>query len=343
MSDAITAKAFAPEAIEARMGESGLRIFDIPLKKYALQRWGAPYLHIHRADYIEALNHELAKRAPGALTLDANMTHYSQDENGVTLTLADGREFSGDILIGADGIKSTVREHMLGSEAPAFTGNVAWRAVVPIRDLESQLPPPTACVWMGRGRHAVTYRLRRGDLTNFVGIVERDNWTEESWTSQGHIEDALKDFEGWDPVITNLIKSVKPDALFRWALYDRAPFSRWIDNRIALLGDAAHPMLPFLAQGAAMAVEDSWVLAREISQENRSPQEALQAYQSARLKRTSRVQRASRANMKTFHKRGKFSQLSTYGPMWAAGKLAPMIVHQRMDWLYGFDVTTRQD
>ena len=228
---------------------------------------------------------------------------------------------------------------MLGPDQPNFTGNIAWRAVVPVGALGSHIPNPTACAWMGRGRHAVTYRLRRGELANFVGVVERSDWTKEGWAEKGSQDEALKDFEGWHPAITTLIKAVNPDALFRWALFDRKPLSRWSDGNVTLLGDAAHPMLPFLAQGAAMAVEDSWVLAREISQPNRPIKESLETYQTLRLKRTRKAQAGSRANMKTFHQPTTLGQLKTYGPMWLAGKIVPSAVHKRMDWLYSFDVT----
>jgi len=335
----IAEKAFQPEAIQARMGVSGLEVFNIPLAAQAVKRWGAPYLHIHRADYIEALRDALNKQAPQALHLGAGVMHYSHESAGVSVTLEDGRHISGDVLIGADGIKSAIRAQMLEPDKAEFTGNVAWRAVVPINVLGDDVPKPTACAWMGRGRHAVTYRLRRGDVANFVGVVERTDWTKESWTEIGTKEEALQDFEGWHKTITTLIKAAQPDTLYRWALFERAPFTRWCEGNVTLLGDAAHPMLPFLAQGAAMAVEDSWVLARELTQKGRSVEGALLQYQTARQPRTARVQAASSANMKTFHKGTKLGQLTTYGPMWLASKLASFIVHQRMDWLYGFDVT----
>lgn len=339
LAEAIAAKAFRPEAIEARMGESGRHIFTIPLAQQAVDMWGSPYLHIHRADYIEVLKQALIKRAPKALRLGATVTEFLQQERGITLILEDGSEVSGDILIGADGIKSKIRENLFGADKARFTGNVAWRAVVPMERLQSHIPNPTACAWMGRGRHAVTYRLRGGELANFVGVVERNDWREEGWTQKGKIEAALKDFEGWHPAITELIKSIEPNAPYRWALFDRPPLPQWSKGHVTLLGDAAHPMLPFMAQGAAMAVEDSWILAKEISHSERPANESLKVYQNLRLERTSKVQTASKANMKTFHQRSFLGQLKTYGPMWVAGKIMPSIVHKRMNWLYGFDVT----
>ena len=340
ISALIRRQAFEPEAIEARMGETGRTIFTIPLANYAAQRWGADYLHIHRADYIAAIKEGLERVAPRALHLNSRIDDYTQSADVVSVTLNDGRQFSGDILIGADGIKSAIREKMLGPDKPVFTGNVAWRAVVPIDKLASSPPSPTACAWMGRKRHGVTYLLRNGTLANFVGVVERGDWQDEGWAVRGSKEDLQNDFHNWHPVIAGLIKSAAQDQLFRWALFDRAPLKTWIDGRAALLGDAAHPMLPFLAQGAAMAVEDSWVIAREISHKGRGATQSLAAYQNLRLARTSKVQAGSRANMKTFHRQSRMGQIGTYGPMWLAGKTIPSLVHKRMDWLYGHDVTS---
>jgi salicylate hydroxylase len=176
-------------------------------------------------------------------------------------------------------------------------------------------------------------------LANFVGVVERDEDIGEGWMTQGSRDDALHDFKDWHPAVTEIIKAAQASSFYRWSLYDRAPLARWVDGRAALLGDAAHPMLPFLAQGAAMAVEDGWVLAREISQKDRLAAQSLSAYEAQRLGRTRKVQAKSRANMTTFHQRSAFGQIMTYGPMWLAGKLTPSLVHKRMDWLYGFDVT----
>ena len=333
---ALAETAFRPLAIEARMGRSGRELFNIPLAEHAVKRWGAPYLHIHRTDYIAVLAAALRAQSPDALQLGSEVTDYSQTEDTVEVQLADGRRISGDALIGADGIHSPVREQMLGAEKPIFTGNIAWRAVVPMAALGAHAPRPTACVWMGPGKHCVTYRLRRGTLANFVGVVERDDWTTESWTERGTREEALADFADWHPTITRLLGEA--DRLYRWALFDRAPLPRWVDGRVALLGDAAHPMLPFMAQGAAMAVEDAWVVAREMTQKT-SPARGLEAYQHLRQTRASRVQAGSRANAKTFHKRTRLGQLATYGPMWLAGKFAPMALHTRQDLIYGHDVT----
>ncbi|MBL71020.1 MAG: monooxygenase [Rhodobiaceae bacterium] len=334
--DALVDIAFRPEALEARMGRSGLELFNIPVANAAIKRWGAPYLHIYRADYIALLHNALRAKRPDAVQLGTEIIGYEQTTNAIHAQLADGSHITGDVLIGSDGIHSRIRTTMVGDDTPVFTGNVAWRAVVPTEKLGDLAPRPTACVWMGPGKHCVTYRLRRGALTNFVGVVERDDWTIESWSERGAKAEALADFDGWHPTITHILNEA--EELYRWALFDRAPLSKWTDGRVALMGDAAHPMLPFMAQGAAMAVEDAWTLAQQLALTENAPR-ALQDYQALRQARASHVQALSRANAKTFHKRTRLSQLGTYGPLWLAGKIVPTSIHARQDWLYGHDVT----
>ena len=337
LADCVAENAFEPEALEMRMGRSGRRIFRVPVGDAAVARWGAPYLHVHRADLVEALATELEARAPGCVHLSSAVTGYEHSANGIVALTNAGASPEGDVLIGADGIHSAVRTQMLGPEAPVFTGNVAWRAVVPIERLGDLAPPPAACIWPGPGRHAVTYRLRRGTLANLVGVVERDDWRGESWTEQGTREEALADFAGWHPIVINLIE--KADAHFRWALFDRAPLTQWSDGRATLMGDAAHPTLPFMAQGAVMAIEDAFVLARACADSPTDIPSVLERVYASRIKRTSGVQLGSRANAATFHKPTTAAQLATYGPMWLAGRIAPDIVRARQDWLYAEDVT----
>jgi salicylate hydroxylase len=343
IADRITRNAVQPHAIEIKMGRSGRAVFSVPLVSgagidVAAQTWGAPYFHIHRADYIAALRGALEPLANVTVNLGATVTTIAQTAQTVTVGFADGTQQSGDLLIGADGLGSTVRTWMHGADTPRFTGNIAWRAVVPVEALGDDAPAATACAWMGPGRHAVTYRLRGGTLANFVGVVETGRPSTEDWHARGSKADALADFAGWHPIITELIKAAPEDALYRWALYDRAPLPTWTRGRVTLLGDAAHPMLPFLAQGAAMAVEDAWVLADAITRID-DLDAALRHYQQDRLPRTARAQAGSRGNAKTFHKRTRLSQLATYGPMWVAGTLAPRLIRRRLSWLYGADVT----
>jgi salicylate hydroxylase len=328
--------AFRPRAQELRFGKGGGRILSIPLRDIARDRWGGEYLHVHRADLIDALGGALIDRAPESVRLGCRVTGYRQDESSITALLDSGEEVSGDLLVGADGIHSAIRAKINGEDKPRYTGNVAWRVVVPVSALGQHAPPETASVWVGSRRHAVTYRLRRGSLANLVGVVECKERSIESWTSTGAREQALKDFKGWSPVIRTILE--KAETLNRWALYDRDPLPKWVDGRAVLLGDACHPMLPFLAQGAVMAIEDAYVLARLVSQRESLP-EALAAYEDERKPRTSRIQAGARHNAKLFHRADPVSKLATFGPIWIAGQFLPAFAHGQYDWIYSHDVT----
>lgn len=331
----IEAAGFRPRATQFRMGQSGQPIFTASTAGYE-DIFGAPYLHIYRPDLIALLQKAINDRISGAIKTGATVTSYGQNAKEAWLSLADGSKLSGDIVVGADGIRSTIREQMIGPDEPDFTGNTAWRAVVPIEKLGRNVPLPVSTIWLGEGKHAVTYLLRGGKLANIVGVVERDDWKNERWTEQGNRADALADFSGWHPVITTLLEQA--EAHYRWALFDRAPLNQWVEGRVALLGDACHPMLPFMAQGAVQAIEDGYVLARCLAQQG-DYSHALTNYFDARHDRTARVQASARANMGMFHQRSMAGKLKTFGPMWLVDKIKPDLADERLAWLYGHDVT----
>ena len=337
LEDAIKSVSFEPESIEMRMGETGRVVFDIPLKSQSEARWGAGYYHIHRADLLDCLLKAAQSRPQIQIHTDWPVHTLVESDAGVEIQSPDGRSANGDLLVGADGIHSVGREHLLGPDTPRFTGCVAWRGVIETEKVDpAHRPPPTACAWVGKGAHAVTYYLRGGKLINLVGVVERSDWRTESWSEEGSRAAFLEDFRGWHPSLLNLIDT--GDRFFRWALFDRAPLGRWVGERVALIGDACHPMLPFLAQGAVMALEDAYVLSNCLS-DGANLMSSLKRYQSLRLARTAKVQSQARNNMGIFHRRSPAAQIATYGPMWLAGRLTPQIVNSRMDWLYGHDVT----
>lgn len=336
--------AFTPLSAQFRDGRSGRETASFKMGRPMEKRYGAPYWHIHRADLIASLERAVDERMPGAVRTGAKVVGYEQDDTSAAAILEDGTRVSGDVLIGADGIKSAIRSQMLGDKAPRFTGNVAWRCVVPIAQLGRHVPPPAACVWYGPGKHAVTYRLRRGTLANLVGVAERDDWTVESWSEQGTKADAMRDFAGWHPTIRKIIETAQTH--HRWALFDRDPLDQWSEGRVALLGDACHPMLPFMAQGAVMAIEDGYVLAKALAKTLANPlaqtadiPQALRQYYNLRRGRTARVQQAARSNMGVFHQSSIGGKLATYGPLWVASRVAPALLDKRNDWLYGHDVT----
>ena len=334
-------KACYPEFLSMRAGRSGRPIFSVPLARAAQKRWRGDYIHIHRADLVATLGKTLSDRAPKALRFGASVVSYknagTRTEGPASVTLDDGTTLEADLVIAADGIHSTLRTQMLGPKAPRFTGNIAWRATVDTKKLGPYAPPPGACIWVGPKRHCVTYQLRGGSVTNFVGIVETDQWGSEAWTQKGSRGDALADFTGWHPSITSLIELA--DTHYRWALFDRPPLARWHDGRVALTGDACHPSLPFLAQGAVMAMEDAYAIAQFCARQPQNIEGALTTYYKFRIQRTAKAQRAATSNAALFHRRTLLAQIATYGPMWLAGKIFPAAIYARNHHFYNYDIT----
>ncbi|MCE7998456.1 MAG: FAD-dependent oxidoreductase [Rhodobiaceae bacterium] len=329
---------FRPEAATLRLGQSGRTIFSNPLGDAARERYGAWYYHVHRADLHRILAEAASANPNIDLQLGKAVTGVVENAGVVTATLSDGTSMTCAALIGADGIHSSVRESLFGKDAPRFTGNVAWRLLVPAENLPADLIPPHATVWTGPKGHTVTYYVRGGELVNFVGIVEREDWQVEGWLESGDVKELKQDFASWCSTIHQLIDAADETTCFKWALFDRDPLPVWSKGRVTLLGDACHPMLPFMAQGACMAIEDAWVLATELSKADDSAQ-AFLAYEELRKKRTARVQMAARANARRFHKGRPAGQLTTYGPMWLAAQVKPDLLNKPFDWIYGANVT----
>ena len=330
--EAVAQVASAPQTLEMRIGRTGEKVFSVPIAQEARKRYGAPYLHVHRADLIEILA-RAAKFAGVTVRLGARVSAYVRDESGLRVGLDTGAIIPCDLLVGADGVRSTVRRQMLGEQEPRYTGAVAWRMTVPA-EVAPDLPH-AAIVWAGPGRHAVTYRIRRGELINFVGVVETDRWRGESWDQPGDPLDLAADFGDWAPPIPDIIASASN--CFVWALFDRDPLPTWSEDRVVLLGDACHPMPPFQAQGAAMAIEDAIILAKCLHIDGVS-QVSLTHYERIRKPRTTKVLASARANMGVFHRSNALTQAATYGPMKLADKLFPAFVRSRQDWIYGYDV-----
>ena len=237
------------------------------------------------------------------------------------------------MVLGADGVRSQVRAALFGAAEPRFTGQIAWRGTVPATALPKGAVRPTATVWVGPGRHLVTYYLRRGDLVNFVAVEERNAWTEESWSAKGDLDAMRAAFAGWTREATCVLEAAEECLL--WGLFDHPPLPAWRKGRAALLGDSCHPMLPFMAQGAVQAFEDGAALARLLSDENLAVETALAAYEAARRPRATRVQKVARANARLFHARGPAEQIARYAPIALGARLSPRLAMSRLDWLYG--------
>ncbi|HSN73361.1 MAG TPA: FAD-dependent monooxygenase [Steroidobacteraceae bacterium] len=257
-------------------------------------RYGAPYCQVHRADLQRALSDAVIAIDRSALRVDSRLIGVDQHDERVIARFENGATAAADVLIGADGLKSSVRRLLFGSGEPRFTGQVAWRGLVPAPQLACAALEPPSAMSIGPGRIFTRYLLRGGALVNYVAIVCSDAWQEESWSTLGDRHELLDLYAGWSSSVRSLIDRTPTDGLFKWALFDRPSLPTWRSSRCTLLGDAAHPMLPFLGQGAAMAIEDACILARALC-DNEDVARGLATYERARIPRTSWVAEASRA------------------------------------------------
>lgn len=271
----------------------------MPLGEEATKRNGAPFYYLHRADLHTMLANKVLAHDPDSIVLNHALIAVEQDGGKATAIFADGTRVSGDAVIGADGIKSKARHAVAPEVETVFTGNVAWRGLVPAEKLSPDRRHVESEIWAGPGRHLVCYGLRGGALKNYVAIAEQEAWEDEGWTARAEVGDVLKEFADWHPDIRDMLAATPPDNLFKWGLFDREPADRMSLGRIALLGDAAHPMLPFLGQGACMAIEDGAVLAEALRRYD--VEEAFKVYSDLRLGRTGWVQTQARKNQQLFH------------------------------------------
>ena len=327
LGDALESIAFLPQTVQMRHWRSGRVLSKNTLGATATARFGFPYFHVHRADLLKLLV-EAVQREPRVRLQTASSVLQFEDTGKTVHALVDTRWHEGAALIGADGIHSTVRNALFGAQAPRFTGNVAWRALVPAERLPAGLVQPAATVWWGPGKHFVHYYVRAGALVNCVCVVEQTGWERESWTEPGDHGELQAAFGGWHPALAQVIQAMDPTTCFRWALHDRPPMAEWSRGRVTLLGDACHPTLPFMAQGACMAIEDAAVLARSL-EAAADPGTALMRYAKLRQPRTARIQGGSRRNATVFHLSGVKA--------WLRNRAAARLPASALDWVYGYD------
>ncbi|REG84935.1 FAD-dependent monooxygenase [Marinomonas pollencensis] len=334
LEEALRSYAFVPQHACIRHYQSGDYYLKSPLGAAAEARYGAPYWHLHRADLHNALL-DACLHAGVRVTLGCRVENYKDQEDKVSFSLSNGEQYQADLLIGADGIRSMVREQMHGQESPRFMKQVAWRGVVPVSELDGVKIQPDACVWVGPGRHFVSYYIRGGKLVNFVAVEERGDWQQESWREEGDINELRSAFSGWHPEVTGLLANA--ETTFLWALNGRDELTAWHQGRVVLLGDACHPMLPFMAQGAAMAIEDAHVLSQCLEQYTRA--QALARYEALRKPRASKIQAMSKENAGLYHMHGGLAGRIKLQAIRAAGQFMPQVIAHKLDPVYGFDVT----
>ena len=297
----------------------GLRMWDAHGRAVARLDWralrpGQTFRAVHRARLVEMLEAE-ARAAGVTLHLGQAITMETLPEGG--------------LIIGADGLHSVLRRHLNGAETPFFTGQTAWRALIP--DAEAA---PWADLFMGPGRHLVSYPLGQG-IRNVVAVVERPDWPHEDWSHRADPEGLRRAFADFRGPVPGWLAQVEEVGI--WGLFRHTVAARWQDGRLAILGDAAHPTLPFMAQGACMAIEDAWTLAACLDADPDQPR-ALARYESLRAPRCQRIVGVANANARHYHMTGPARPLA-HGVLRAASRLAPGAIYRRFGWIYDFDPT----
>jgi salicylate hydroxylase len=296
LKPALDAAGVFPKAVHQRRWDDGRTLQRAPVGRDVEDAFGAPYYHFHRADLANLL---AAALPPERVHVQHKLTDLEQKGERVVARFDNGATVEADVLVGADGIHSKVRHIVFGPEKARFTGCVAWRGLVPaerIRDLGIEVASHN---WMGPDGHVVHYWVSAGRFMNVVCVTEHGGWASESWTEKGNVADAMARYEGWHPQVRRLIASF-PET-YIWALHDRLPLPQWSEGRITLLGDACHPMLPFMAQGAAQSIEDGAALASLLKAIPDDVPGALRRYEAIRKPRATRLQEASANNRTRFH------------------------------------------
>ena len=254
--------------------------------------FGSPFWHIHRADLLKVLVDALSDDAAVELRLNHEVNHVAQSGDKVVSEFSGGVSASCDVLIACDGIKSVIRETLFSNEPPAFTGYVAWRGLVDIDSLPGFEIDPDFALYAGPGKMFARYGVRNQSLINYVAIAMKKDWQAEGWSVRSKVSEVAAEFAGWCEDVQKIIAATPVDHCFEWALHVREPLSGWVKGRVALSGDAAHPMTPFLGLGAGIGIEDGLVLARAFSLSD-DWRTALARYEKARIEHAAFAQRES--------------------------------------------------
>ncbi|HOV02826.1 MAG TPA: FAD-dependent monooxygenase [Kaistiaceae bacterium] len=332
LGPALEAAAVRPERIEIRKASNARLLATIPLADEIERRHGAPYLVIHRAD-LQRILYEAACEDPDIrVELGVSFIDAVSHANGITVTADrdfEPIEYRGLGLIGADGVWSRVRRRVIGGPEPVYTQRTAWRATIPAKKMPAGLPRDATGLWLGREAHLVHYPISAGREINIVAVVV-DDWQEEDWSAPGDASWLATRFEAWAEAPRELLSL--PDRWLKWALCGVDPDFDWSDKATTLLGDAAHAMLPFLAQGGAMAIEDATVLARRLASAKDSVAEVFAAYEAERKPRVVRVVREAAENGRVYH----WSGPAALARNMALRHSSPEKLISRYDWLYGW-------
>ena len=288
LGPALEKLADCPERTAILHYKTGEVIAQVDFGRDFVDRYGAAYYQLHRADLHTCLLHAVQDLDPTCVRVDSEVTEIEQTETGVAVVCRDGFEVSADVLFGCDGLRSLIRDTFFATSTPEWTGQVAFRATLPSAGIREHLSAAPTAATVGPAHMVMRYFIRHGEMVNLVAIAQSDAWKEEGWSHPATVAECLAEHEGWNADTMAIINAVPSENLFKWALYVRQPLESWVNDKVVLLGDSAHPMLPFLGMGAAMALEDAVVLSRCIDSYD-DIDIALAKYETARLARANKI------------------------------------------------------
>lgn len=331
--DSLQALSDNAQAKEIRLWNTGKtwKLFDLGAE--AIRKYGFPYMTVFRPDLLRVLGNRVERLKPGTIRLGARCVGVNQTSGGVALELTDGRSAFGDVLIGADGLHSRIRPALFGPDEIRFSGMVAWRTLVPMQALPEQFSRSVAVNWIGPGGHVVHYPVQGGRLMNFVGTLEGNDWSSAPWKRPATVGECIAAFSGWHADIHAILN--RAPSVTKWALCGRDFLDTWTRGRATLLGDACHPTLPFLAQGAVASIEDAIVLARCLAGHAADVPFALRRYDEIRRPHTYRMVRGASENTLRFHNAALARPESA--DAFVAREWQSEAISDRYDWLFTYD------
>ena len=332
VEDAVVALGSETDFLTIRSWKSG-RIVSRMRPGSFRQQFGAPNVAVHRADLLGVLHGAITS---ADIRFGTRCIGVESSGRGPVARFADGREIEADIIVGADGIRSVVRNAVCGTDAPRFTGCICWRGMAKADAVPRDIMVAEGTMWMGPHGHVVQYPVRRGELVNIVAHFDSDAWTEESWTRECDVAEVTATYAGWHADLLRLF-GCSP-RWYKWALYDRNPAAQWSNGRATLLGDSAHAMLPYLGQGAAMAIEDACVLAAAVARHAEDLDTALLVYQQTRAPRAEAAVLGSRARARENHLVSRWARLKRDVKFALRERFGRDKTVFQTAWLYGYDV-----
>ena len=334
IKDKILNIADKPNTIELKTYKRGFTISKQNLNSDSDRLFGYPYLQVQRKEIINILIEEINDINPNIIRTNHSFENFTENDQSVLAHFNNQKSFEGSIIVGCDGINSTVKKIMMPESKSKFSGIIAWRGLLDMKKLSSKIQDLSSTVWMGQNSHFVHYPIKKGKFLNFIGTLKKEKWESSSWHQTGSKEELISDYKDWHTTVKEIINST--DKIYKWGLFENKPLPNWVSKRSIILGDAAHPMSPSYGQGANTALEDAVILYRSIMHFKNDSESALKKFQKNRKSRTQKIQKASKLNTRLFHLNNPIFRVIIYFGMYVLSNLVPLIMI-KSKWIYRYD------